>query len=165
MKTQILHHQDIIRKLKRIAWQIYESNYQETEIVLAGINGNGYKIAQLLAKDISDISGINILLAEIKIDKDKPFNHAISSNIAKEEFNEKTVILVDDVLNSGKTMIYGVKFFLEGPLNKLNTVVLVDRNHHRFPIKSDYTGLRLSTSSQEHVLVVMEEDNYQVFLQ
>ena len=74
------------------------------------------------------------------------------------------MIVVDDVLNSGRTLIYGVKFFLEVPLKRLTTAVLVNRNHKHFPVKADFKGISLSTSLQEHVSVIFEEGNDRVCL-
>ena len=74
------------------------------------------------------------------------------------------MILVDDVLNSGTTLVYGVKHFLEVPLKKFKTVVLIDRNHKKFPVKADFKGISLSTSSKEHVQVVFEENNNHAYL-
>jgi pyrimidine operon attenuation protein/uracil phosphoribosyltransferase len=66
------------------------------------------------------------------------------------------VLVVDDVLNSGRTLVYGLGYFLNIPLKKIRTVVLVDRSHRRFPVAPDYTGLQLATVLKEHVLVVLD---------
>ena len=152
-KTQILSKKQIQQKLNRMAWQIFEANYQESTIIIAGINGNGFIIAERLSFIIKDISDIKILLTEIKINKKEPFNSPIELSIEESDYTDKVVILVDDVLNSGKTMIYGVKHFLNAPVKKIITTALIDRMHHRFPIRSDYSGLVLSTSIKDHVAV------------
>ncbi len=152
-KTQILSKKQIQQKLNRMAWQIFEANYQESTIIIAGINGNGFIIAERLSFIIRDISDIKILLTEIKINKKEPFNSPIELSIEESDYTDKVVILVDDVLNSGKTMIYGVKHFLNAPVKKIITTALIDRMHHRFPIRSDYSGLVLSTSIKDHVAV------------
>jgi len=155
-RTQILNKQQIQQKLNRIAWQIFEANYQESVIVIAGINGNGFLIAQRLTAIIKEISDINVLLTEIKINKKEPFNSPIELSLKETDYIDKVVILVDDVLNSGKTMIYGVKYFLNAPVKKINTTTLIDRKHPRFPIRTDYAGLVLSTSIKDHVAVELE---------
>jgi len=109
------------------------------------------------------ISDLTVTLCEVKIDKQNPFKPIVTS-ITKENFNNKNIILVDDVLNSGSTLIYGVKHFLEVPIKKFKTVVLVDRNHKKFPVKADFKGISLSTSSKEHVHVVFEENNNYAYL-
>ena len=152
-RTLILNDKQIEQKLTRMAWQIYEANYKESTIVIAGINGNGFIISQRLVKLIEQISDIQILLTEIKIDKKEPFNSKIELSNKEIDYTDKVVVLVDDVLNSGKTMIYGVKFFLNAPIKKINTVALIDRKHLRFPIQTDYAGLVLSTSIKDHVAV------------
>jgi len=155
-RTQILSKQQIQQKLNRMAWQIFEANYQESVIIIAGINGNGFLIAQRLTAIIKEISDINVLLTEIKINKKEPFNSPIELSLKETDYVDKVVILVDDVLNSGKTMIYGVKYFLNVPVKKINTTALIDRKHPRFPIRTDYAGLVLSTSIKDHVAVELE---------
>jgi pyrimidine operon attenuation protein/uracil phosphoribosyltransferase len=102
-------------------------------------------------------------LCEVKIDKQNLFA-AITTNIPKELYSDKGLVLVDDVLNSGSTLVYGVKHFLEVPLKKFKTVVLVDRNHKKYPVKADFKGISLSTSSKEHVHVIFEEGNDHAYL-
>jgi len=157
-RTQILSKQQIQQKLNRMAWQIFEANYQESVIIIAGINGNGFLIAQRLTAIIKEISDINVLLTEIKINKKEPFNSPIELSLNETDYIAKVVILVDDVLNSGKTMIYGVKHFLNVPVKKINTTALIDRKHPRFPIRTDYAGLVLSTSIKDHVAVELGVD-------
>lgn len=159
-KNIILNHQEIEHKIKRIAYQIYETFVDEDEIVIAGIASNGFMFAQKIAKTLESISDLKVLLCEVRLDKQNP-NSAVSTSLKKEEYANKGLVLVDDVLNSGSTLVYGVKHFLEVPLKKFKTAVLVDRNHKQFPVKADFKGISLSTSLQEHVQVVFEkEDNY-----
>lgn len=164
MQTTILQHTQIVNKLQRMAWQIYESNYAEKCIILTGIQGNGFVLAKLIAETLDEITDIEIIVSELIIDKNSPFNHKISTDLIESDFTDKVIVLVDDVINSGKTMMYGLKYFLKGPIKKLNTAVLIDRNHNRFPIRADYTGMRLSTSSQEHVKVSLDTNNFTAIL-
>ncbi len=159
----ILHHQEIEHKIRRIAYQIYETFADEGEIVLAGIASNGYVLAEKISVVLKNISDIKIVLCEVKIDKQNPFN-PITTSIAKEAYSEKNLVLVDDVLNSGTTLVYGVKHFLEVPIKKFKTVVLIDRNHKKYPVKADFKGISLSTSSKEHVHVVFEDNNNYAYL-
>ncbi len=162
--TPILNHQDIQHKIRRIAYQIYETNLNESQIILAGIQGNGYIFAKKLKFLLNEISSIEVLLCEVAMNKKNPLD-GITTSIPSESYKNKTVVLVDDVLNSGLTLIYGVKHFLEVPLKKLTTAVLVNRNHKNFPIKADFKGISLSTSLQEHVCVEFEEGNYIAYLE
>ncbi|QLE00365.1 phosphoribosyltransferase [Galbibacter sp. BG1] len=162
-QNKILNHEEIQHKIKRIAYQIYETYVDEKEIVIAGIAASGVDLAKKINAVMLEISDIQTTLCEVKIDKEnllKPIETSIDEN----EYKGKSVILVDDVLNSGGTLIYGVKHFLNVPLKKLKTVVLVDRNHKRYPVKADFKGISLSTSLQEHVSVVFEEGNDAVYL-
>jgi pyrimidine operon attenuation protein / uracil phosphoribosyltransferase len=154
----ILTHQEIEHKIKRIAYQIFETFVEEESIVLAGIASNGYFLAEKLAVSLQSISPIKVVLCEVKIDKTN-LNSEITTSISKEEYQNKGIVLVDDVLNSGSTLMYGVKHFLDVPLKKFKTAVLVDRNHKKYPIKVDFKGISLSTSSHEHVSVVFENNN------
>jgi len=159
----ILTHPEIDHKIKRIAYQIYETFAEEEEIILAGIAKNGFVFAKKLAEIVRTISDLEVTLCEVKIDKQNPFNE-ITTSIPKEIYEAKSIVLVDDVLNSGTTLIYGVKHFLETPVKKIKTAVLVDRNHKNFPVKADFKGISLSTSLKEHVHVVFENNNNHAYL-
>lgn len=154
----ILNNQEIEHKVKRIAYQIYETFVDETNVVIAGISNNGYVFAEKIATCLKEISPIEVILCEVKINKSNPAD-VITTSIDKEIYRNKGIVLVDDVLNSGTTLVYGVKHFLEVPTKKLKTAVLIDRNHKKYPVKVDFKGISLSTSSHEHVSVVFEKDN------
>lgn len=162
-KNIILNHQEIEHKIKRIAYQIHETFIDEEEIVIAGIANNGFILAEKISLVLKSISNLKISLCEVLINKQNPFA-MITTSIHKEDYSNKGLILVDDVLNSGTTLVYGVKHFLEVPLKKFKTVVLIDRNHKKFPVKADFKGISLSTSSKEHVQVVFEENNNHAYL-
>jgi pyrimidine operon attenuation protein/uracil phosphoribosyltransferase len=158
--NKILTHSEIDHKIKRIAFQIYETFVEEESIVIAGIASNGYIFAEKIARVLQTISPLEVILCEVKMNKQNP-NSEINTSISKEVYQNKGIVLVDDVLNSGSTLMYGVKHFLEVPVKKFKTAVLVDRNHKKYPIKVDFKGISLSTSSLEHVTVVFEEtDSY-----
>ncbi|WP_396193613.1 phosphoribosyltransferase domain-containing protein [Flavobacterium sp.] len=163
IKNIILNHQEIEHKTRRIAYQIYETFVDENEVVLAGIASNGFLFAQKIGQILNEITDCKIILCEVKIDKTNPFS-AITTSIKKEEYENKCIVLVDDVLNSGTTLIYGVKHFLNVPVKKFKTVVLIDRNHKKYPVKADFKGLSLSTSLKEHVQVVFEDNNDHAYL-
>lgn len=150
-KVKILDKTQIQQKLNRLAYEVYENNFNEKSLLIVGIEGNGYKVAAHLAEKLKEISKIKIQLGKIKIDKNKPWDGIPQIDFEEKDFVNKTAILVDDVLNSGKTLIYAVKLFLDKPVKKLSTVILVDRSHTRFPVKADYVGLTLSTTLQEHI--------------
>lgn len=155
----ILSHQEIIHKIKRIAYQIYESNVNEKEVILAGIESNGYILAKKLKIALKKISDIEPLLCKVTIDKKNPLSK-IKTSIAQEDYKNKSVILIDDVLNSGTTLIYGVKHFLDVPLKQFKTAVLVNRNHKKYPVKADFKGISLSTSLHEHVEINLESKTF-----
>jgi pyrimidine operon attenuation protein/uracil phosphoribosyltransferase len=164
LKTLILDHQQIQQKLNRLAYQVFEANYKEDEIIVAGIEPNGAFLAQRLAGKLKEITGKKIGLATLKVNKDNPLQSELVCEKGGCEFAGKSVVLVDDVLNTGRTMIYGIKYFLEYPIKQLSTVVLVDRDHKKFPVRADYIGLALSTNLLEHVSVEMQEGADAVYL-
>jgi pyrimidine operon attenuation protein / uracil phosphoribosyltransferase len=163
-QNSILSHLQINHIIKRIAYQVYETFIDEDSIIIAGIASNGYVFASKIAAEIELISNIKVKLCEVKIDKHNP-NSEITTSISSDEYQNKGLVLVDDVLNSGTTLIYGVKHFLNVPIKKFKTAVLVDRNHKQYPVKADFKGISLSTSSKEHVTVVFEKDNSYAYLE
>ena len=163
-RTLVLDHIQILQKLRRIAFQIYEFNPTEEELVLVAIEKKGVILAERIIPILEDISGISLKLLKLTIDKDNP-KSSPSWDGDKEELNGKSVILVDDVLNSGRTLIYAARHVLDYEVKKLTTVVLVDRKHRRFPIKADFVGLTLSTTLQDHIAVVFNEGNDAVYLE
>lgn len=160
-KNIILSNQEIEHIIKRIAFQIYETFVDEDEIVIAGIASNGFVFAQKIADSLKSISPLKVSLCEVKINKQNP-QSPINTSLSKEEYTNKGLILVDDVLNSGTTLIYAVRHFLDVPLKKFKTAVLVDRNHKKYPVKADFKGISLSTSSLDNVQVEFDTngENY-----
>jgi len=150
----ILNQKQIEQKITRIAYQLWEDNLDEKELVIAGIVDYGYILAERIKNKLEEISGIRITLMKIIMDKTTTFLKA-NTDIPVEECADKVVILVDDVVNRGRTMAYGIGIFLDIPVKKLRTVALVDRSHRVFPVSPDYTGMELSTVIKEHVDVVI----------
>jgi len=157
-KILILNHTQIQQKINRIAHQILEDNIAEKEIILAGVVSRGYRLALRLEAVLRKISTLKITLVQIELNKESSkLESAI--NIPIEDCENKAIILVDDVLNSGRTIAYGLGVFLNIPLKKLRSVVLIDRSHKLFPVATDFVGLELSTVLNEHVSVVLDENN------
>lgn len=161
--TIILSQNEINYKVRRIALQILEANIHESEIILAGIATNGFIIAKQLQEVIASYSDISTILCKVSIDK-KELLSPIEVSIPTTSYQHKSVILVDDVLNSGATLIYAIKHFLDSPLTRLKTAVLVNRNHKKYPVKADFKGLSLSTSINEHVEVIFDDKNTRAVL-
>ncbi|MCY1486514.1 Bifunctional protein PyrR [compost metagenome] len=162
-KNIILNNQEIEHKILRIAYQIYETFVDEEEIVIAGIAKNGFIFAEKIAQKVNQIADLKVSLCEVYIDKQNPQNQ-ITTSLEKKQYENKGLVLVDDVLNSGTTLAYGVKHFLDVPLKKFKTAVLVDRNHKKYPVKADFKGISLSTSLQEHVQIVFEDSEDYAYL-
>ena len=163
MKNKILNADQIKKIVKRIAYQIQENNLEYSEIILIGVYNNGYMLAKIIEKELKQISKSSIELISIKINKKNPLDK-IDLDCKKEYLKNKSIVLIDDVLHTGRTLIYCVKHLLDmSPIN-FNTVVLVDRNHKKFPIKVDFKGISLSTSMSEHVEVVFEKNESYVVI-
>ncbi|WPU93861.1 phosphoribosyltransferase family protein [Mucilaginibacter sabulilitoris] len=155
-KLLILNQQQIQQKIDRIAYQILEDNFDEQEILIAGILPRGNHIAERIKAVLDNIAPFSSKLLTIELEKQSSTLQA-NINFDVRDCDNKVVILVDDVLNSGKTLAYGFGVFLDVPLKKLRTAVLIDRNHKSFPITTDFAGVALSTVIKEHVDVVFGE--------
>ncbi|TDS17120.1 pyrimidine operon attenuation protein/uracil phosphoribosyltransferase [Maribacter caenipelagi] len=164
MQQTILSHLQIQHKIERIAYQIYEANVSEEEIIIAGIDGGGLQFAKKIVAKLKKITEAKIVLCKLSMDKKDPLSSGVTTSLPDNEFINKSVVIVDDVLNSGTTLIYGVHHFLKTPLKQLKTAVLVNRNHKKYPVKADFKGISLSTSLQEHVNVHFETRNDRVYL-
>ncbi len=162
--TVILNKRQIDHKIRRMAYQVYESNVNESEVIIAGILTNGFTLAQKIKKEVERISPLKVRLCKVTINKKQP-TAPVETSLELESFKNKSLLLVDDVLNSGTTLIYGVKYFLDVPLKQFKTAVLVDRNHKKFPVKADFKGISLSTSLNENVAVSFEKENYAAVLE
>ena len=163
MENIILTHTEIQHKTKRIAYQIYDTFIDEEEVVLAGIANSGYIFAEHIAAALNEIADLKVTLCKVEVNKEQPQDEIITS-LTSESYKNKGLVLIDDVLNSGTTLIYAVKHFLDVPLSKFKTAVLVDRNHKKYPVKADFKGISLSTSLLEHIQVVFEEGNSYAYL-
>lgn len=155
-KTKILDASNIAAKLKRIAFEIAENNYGESELYLIGIKKRGTQIANVLAEHLKSIVSTKIEVSTISINKQNPINDAIKYSEDLEKLNDKVVILVDDVADSGRTLCYSIKPLLNHLPKKIQIAVLIDRMHKKFPIQADYVGTQLSTSLQEYVKVKID---------
>lgn len=156
-RTQVLNHSQVRQKIRRMAFQIYENNFTEKSLVIAGIDGQGYALAREVANELSNVSPIKPTLAKVLINKETPEKGEVLLDLEAGEVKKRVVILVDDVLNSGRTLAYGMKPFLTLEVKKIEVAVLVNRSHPKFPIQPQYTGYELSTTLSEHVTVVLGE--------
>ena len=163
-KTKIKDIANIEMYLKRIAYQIYENNHEEdNSLIIVGIDKNGKILANKIFEILKSISSFDLKLMSIQINKKNPTNKILSS-IDENICLNKNIIIVDDVLNTGKTLIYAVRFFLKIPVKKIQTAVIINRNHKKFPIKADFKGISLSTSIKEHVNVILEGSKKGIYL-
>jgi pyrimidine operon attenuation protein/uracil phosphoribosyltransferase len=154
-KNLILTAEQVGQKIKRMAFEVYEHNIREKEVVFAGIDGQGYTLATLLGKQLEEISGIKAKVVKVSIDKTAPLQSEIELDAEPSSFKKKCVIVVDDVLNTGKTIAYALKPFLDVEVKKIEVAVLVNRSHSTFPIQPTYTGYGLSTTLTEHIEVIL----------
>lgn len=163
-QRMILNEEQILQKIKRIAYEIYENNMDEQELVLAGIYDRGYYVAQVLQRELAVIAPFKTTLVKVEINKQAPLESSVSMDTELASLEQKSIILIDDVLNTGKTLTYSIKPFLNIDLKKLQVAVLVNRSHKTFPVAADFTGLELSTTLENHIFVSFEEGNYAVYL-
>ncbi|MEM7187803.1 MAG: phosphoribosyltransferase family protein [Bacteroidota bacterium] len=162
--TIILSNQQIAHKIRRMAYQVYETNVHEKEVVIAGIKENGFLLAKRLKKEVERISSLQVVLCEVSINKKEP-TQPVTTSLLISDYENKSLVLVDDVLATGTTLIYGVMHFLEVRLKQFKTAVLVDRNHKKYPVKADFKGISLSTSLNENVAVVFDRNTITAILE
>jgi len=152
-RTIVLDHERVQRKLERIAHQLHEENHEEQGIILVGIAPRGLALAKRLQARLKEISELEVDLVTLQLDKDKPLEAPVKLSLDLDAFRDRTVVLVDDVLMSGRTLMHAAAHLVSVPLKRLTTVVLVDRRHRSYPIRADIVGLTLSTTTQEHISV------------
>lgn len=158
-KSRILDAAQIKQKIKRMAFEIFEHNFKEKNIVIAGIEGQGYVLAKLLVKEVEAISELQVTLVHLWVDKQAPQQSEVKLDCEVKDLKKKCIILVDDVLNTGRTFAYGLKPFLNIEVKKIEIAVLVNRSHTLFPIYPQYTGYELATTLREHVEVVLGKES------
>lgn len=154
-KNYILDSAAAEKKLRRMALEIIENNADEKEIILAGIKESGSVVAKNIQKMMASFSPLKTELITITLDKKNPQQIAISDSI---DFTDKVIIIIDDVANSGRTVLYALKPFLDFYPKKIQTLVLVERSHNSFPVRPDYIGLSVATTLQEHIFVEVDEE-------
>lgn len=164
-KTLVLGRKQIHQKLQRIAHELYENHFSEKELVIVGISGQGYLLAKRITAILKKKFPIRLHLGELKLDKRQPIGQPHKLTGLKTGLENKSIVLIDDVLNSGKTLIYGAKILLDHSLKRVTTVVFVNRRHRLFPIRADIVGLTLSTTLQEHITVILEKGKEAVYLE
>lgn len=152
-RTIVLDHERVQRKLERIAHQLHEENHEEQGIILVGIAPRGLALAKRLQARLKEISELEVDLVTLQLDKDKPLEAPVKLSLELDALRDRTVVLVDDVLMSGRTLMHAAAHLVSVPLKRLTTVVLVDRRHRSYPIRADIVGLTLSTTTQEHISV------------
>ena len=162
MKTEVLNQDQILRICNRFAFQILENSIDSDVIYIIGIKEKGFDIAKIVERELKSITKKNISLSSIKIDKKNPKDSVLSdSNLNK---NVDTIFLIDDVLNTGKTLIYSLSFLLKFNFKSIKTLVLIDRNHKQFPIKVDYKGISLSTNINDNIKLLNDNKELKAIL-
>jgi pyrimidine operon attenuation protein/uracil phosphoribosyltransferase len=162
--TEVLNHKQVGQKITRMAFEIYERNLHASGgMVVAGITGMGNILGHLLATELRRISPLQVEEVEVLLDKQAVTATEVQLS-SPTALKGKTIILVDDVLNTGKTLVYALKPFLEHEVEKIEIAVLVNRSHGLFPVKPDYTGFELATTFNEHIRVDFSGNNYSVHL-
>lgn len=160
----ILSQLEIEQKITRLAHQIIENTFEQETLFIGGICGNGIQLANKIKEIISEHSSQTIVVFEITINKFEPWSEEIHLSIDQALMLKGYVLLIDDVINSGKTMQYALVKLLQQPTKAIKTVALVDRQHRRYPIKADFVGISLSTTLKERVEVKLSEENTFAYL-
>ena len=162
MKTEVLNQDEILRICNRFAFQILENSTDSNIIYIVGIKEKGFEIAKIIKNELSSITNKSILLSSIKINKKNPKDLILSDLKSKEKID--TIFLIDDVLNTGKTLIYSLSFLLKFNFKSIKTLVLIDRNHKQFPVKIDYKGISLSTNISDNIKLLIDNKQLKAVL-
>ncbi|MFM1744287.1 MAG: hypothetical protein RLZZ630_224 [Bacteroidota bacterium] len=163
--TLLLNALQIQQRIDRLAYQIYEDNFDQHSVIVAGIAKSGLTFARRIAESLNRICKLEVKLIEIHVNKENPTQITLIPEQQHEELKDKVVIVVDDVLNSGKTLIYSLRPFLDADILKIRTVLLVDRDHKRYPVEADFVGITLSTTLQDHIRVDFSQGAEAVYLE
>ncbi len=162
--SSVLDDRQIKQKIQRIAYEIYENHFGESQLWLAGIDGQGYELARLLQAKLSEISPIKISLLKVTVDKQAPSQQEVKTDLPIENVKGSSIILVDDVLYTGRTLAYALEPFLHQPIKSLRVAVLVNRSHTVFPVQPTYTGYELSTTLSDHIEVSLHASGSKVVI-
>lgn len=160
----ILKEKQVSQMIKRIAYEIFERNFQEQEMVIAGIEEKGYLFARLLIAELEKVSPFKLTLVKVSLEKFLHSQSEITLDIDAVKLKNKCIVLTDDVLNTGRTLAYSLKPFLNNDIRKLEIAILVNRGHKLFPVSADYFGYELSTTLKEHIEVILNGDQAGVYL-
>lgn len=159
----VLNQAQIRQKTERIAFEILENAFEEETIFIAGISGNGFILAERVAEQLKRITDQDIQLFSVQIQKDNPLDKRISLSIEDNVLTDRMVVIIDDVINSGRTMIHAVRRLLENKINVLKVATLVNRTHRRYPVQADFVGLNISTTLKDNIIVELG-DHEQAYL-
>ncbi|MBA4302816.1 MAG: phosphoribosyltransferase [Sphingobacteriaceae bacterium] len=162
--NQILGPEQVSQKIRRLAYQIWESNYDEPRILLAGVKNRGLDLAELLAAELRRISPLQVEVTYIRLNKDNPVHDEITTGVNTADWQDGTVVVVDDVAHTGRTLLYALKPFMGHLYKRLQIAVLVDRAHKTYPVHADFKGLQLATTLQDRVQIAFEADGVHVYL-
>ena len=160
---KILDKKQIEDKIKRISYEIYEENFDDESIIICGIEKNGSIIAKKVIKELESICNIKIEFISVALNKKKPLN-TVEIKSKKSIIKDKSIILIDDVSNTGRTLIYVINELTKFEPKKINTAILVNRDHSLFPVKINFVGLSLSTSINNHIEVILDKNEMAAYL-
>jgi pyrimidine operon attenuation protein/uracil phosphoribosyltransferase len=152
----VLNQTQIKQKTERIAFEILENSFEEETIFIAGIAGNGFTLAERIAHHLTTITDQEVRLFAVQVQKDNPLDAPITLSIADEDLTNQMVVIIDDVINSGRTMIHAVRRLLENKINILKVATLVNRTHRRYPVQADFVGLNIATTLKDNIIVELE---------
>lgn len=161
-RVPLLDDLRIRRKLLRMAWQIWEHNSNEKTITLIGISGNGAVIAEMLAEHLRTISPLQVSILRVDMDKAAPMSAPITVDAP---IHDRSLVLVDDVANSGRTLLYALRPLMEAGPEKILIAVLLERKHKSFPVAPDIIGQSVATTLQDHIHVRILENRIEAYLE
>jgi len=159
MSNMVLNSDDIDKKIKRLSYQILEKNLNEKEVILVGLKPNGSYLSKKIKSFINEFSNIKISLYNIEMDKKKLLFKNCIPELKHENINKKVIVFIDDVMNSGGTLMYAINEILSYYPKDIQICVLIERTFKNFPLSANFKGLELSTSEYEHVEVILNKSS------
>lgn len=163
-RKRLLSGPECRQKIRRIAYQLWEENFDEKEILLAGVKNRGMQLAEILAEELRSLSPLQVQTSWVRLNKDNPVHDAISTGVDPADWQDKVVVVVDDVAHTGKTLLYALKPFMGNTYKRLQIAVLIDRAHKAYPVHPDFVGLSLATTLHENIEVRFSKDEISVYL-
>ena len=156
---KVLNKAGIETIVLRMAYQVREQFSAFDNLVIIGIDGEGFTLAGMLKSKLDEFQGFQSQLIKLKLAKHQSSLPALNFEPLLPNLNGVPILIVDDVLNSGRTLTYCISPLVEHQVPCMKIAVLVERTYRKFPVSASITGISLSTTFEENVVAVLNSEN------